>query len=395
MFTDKWTTEQYASHINNGNIIPNIWREYCNPRDVDGVRLSVYNASWAYIKSTGAVHRCKKAGCGGTCILSDKYKSSAKWICEKCGAMRTPPYRYTDSTMKKAIYFDNVRKVKELAPKARCFYHTLAILNKSTALQGEFNERTIVAKTHCFDIDIIKGNIIDKDNRADLQKALNIVREELDTFIPHSYFLQTSGNGLYIFAHHGLCTKNNIYGKNNEDFKLFAGRFDALGKLLSYRLKEEGVTKVVIDSNAINRNMSRYVKAVFSIHQSLPLVAIPLPKNIDLMRINSKLFTLKYFDIEYWKKLNLPNMLYHNTRHNEHKAFVKRLRELDVEEKHSDYASVVTTTAPDGTKKTNVFTEWQRRHNINGVANYKVAAQPLSKEEQEMKNIADTCWENL
>lgn len=390
-YSDEWTTDQYDHHINNGNIIPNVWREYCNPRDVNGIRLSVYNASHAYIKNNGTTHRCKKSGCGGTAILSDDYKASAKWQCELCGALRMPPYRYTDSTMRRAIYFDKVRKVRELAPKARSFYHTLAILNKSTALSGEFNERTIVAKTHCFDIDIKHGNIIDKGNRADLQKALNIIREELDTFIPRSYFIQTSGNGIYVMVHHSLCMKNNI--SRNEDFKWYAGRFDALGKHLMYQLKEAGVTKVMIDSNAINRNMSRYVKATFSIHQTLPLVAIPLPKNVDLTELNPKIFMLKHFDINFWK--NKTKLLYHNSRHNEYKPFAIRLRELDVSEKHTDYCDTVTTTNPDGTTNTNVFTEWQRRSDINGVANYKVSTPPISKKEQETSEIANLCWRNL
>jgi len=303
--TQDWTPEHYLKHITDNNL-DNIWTGWCNPKSVEGIRVAAYTPLYNDQHISALEKPCSKKSCkGGTYrySLDDKKNRILNWrTCDVCNAKISSLYRWTSRYDKTKIWFNSPEIVRRYAQQGRSFYGTLTLYKKEIiSPRSQYsNENITLAHTLGIDIDIDKGNICDKENRKELDKALEVIRDELSTFAPKSYNLQTSGNGVYVFLHHKLCTtdiRNTMY------------IFNRWINSLQDKCEKLGMKGIELD--AINV-LSRVYKLVGSIHQQHDLVAIPLEHDIKLESMDSNEFKLKDFNMSKYyvdNKINFYNRL--------------------------------------------------------------------------------------
>ncbi|MDD3474272.1 MAG: hypothetical protein PHP08_00030 [Candidatus Dojkabacteria bacterium] len=326
--TQRWTPEQYRNHIIENNLY-NIWYGWCNPNSVNGIRVSAYTPLYNDINIKTSEKKCTKKSCkNGTYKIqedSHQRKILYKKVCNVCNASQTILYRWISQYDNTKIYFDSPEIVKKYSLLGRAFYGTLTLYDKKIVPpKGMYvDEGLMKAHTLGIDIDINEGTICDLPNKEEIDKCLHIIRESLDTFVPNSYNLQTSGNGIYVFLHHKLCTK---------DIRYTMSQYNSYIKYLQRLCDEKGITKVKIDP--INMP-SRVYKLIGSIHQKYDLVCIPLDYDCRLSQMNSESFKLKNFNINNFiidGKLQFYNRVDEKERIN----LYKFLEEHSSESEHSN-----------------------------------------------------------
>lgn len=312
--TQNWTEKDYLNHIVK-NKLDHIWHGYCNPKSVDAIRLASYTPIYSEKLVELLERKCLRQGCNGNLIvpLDDRIRKVInKIVCNgtvkesACSNYKMILYRWVSASDQTKLWFQDVETVRYYGEIGRTFYATLSLYDRRILPKSSMyvNENLMRAHTLGMDIDIKsgKGTICDLINREEMDKVLDIVRSELDTFVGGSYNLQTSGNGAYIFLHHNL-VKVDIFNQ--------MGRFNSWINYLNRLIKGNGITRIKID--AINMP-SRVFKLIGSIHQKYDLVCVPLVNDCHLRSMHSDEFKLKNFDI---KKYIIDGKLQFYNRYNE------------------------------------------------------------------------------
>lgn len=295
--TQGWTEKDYLTHIIN-NKLDNIWYGWSNPKSVEGIRLSAYTPIYTEKIVEFLERKCTRKDCNGNLVvpLDDRINRIIyKTVCNgtvngsSCGAYKAILYRWVSAANQTKLWFQDIDTVRHYGRLGRTFYSTLSIYNRNILPKSGMyvNESLMMAHTLGMDIDIKKGygNICNPENREQIDKVLDIVRDFLGTFAGNSFNLQTSGNGVYIFIHHDL-VKVDIFNQ--------MARFNGWINWLNKVIKEQGITRIKIDP--INMP-SRVFKLIGSIHQKYDLVCIPLEHDCHLSKIDSNEFKLKNFNI--------------------------------------------------------------------------------------------------
>lgn len=291
-----FTQKDYLNHIVK-NKLDLIWFGYCNPKSVEAIRLAAYTPQYSdkIVEMLG--RKCPRKECNGNMVvpLDDRIRKIInKIVCNgtvkgsACGNYKMILYRWVSASDQTKLWFQNIDTVKYYGDIGRTFYATLSLYDKRILPKTSMyvNESLMKAHTLGMDIDIKRGTICDIENRKEVDVVLDIVREELDTFVGGSYNLQTSGNGIYVFLHHNL-VKVDIFNQ--------MARFNGWISYLNKTIKEVGITRIKIDP--INMP-SRVFKLIGSIHQKYDLVCIPLEYDCSIGNMESDEFKLKNFDIE-------------------------------------------------------------------------------------------------
>ena len=319
-------------HVKKNNL-DIIWSSYSTPKSIDAIRLNAYTPIYNENRVKYLTKKCSRNDKNGIIcegILEIPKDDVEKGIIHtlkcsntKCRKYKTIIYRWLSSTNKCKLHFNSPEKVDEYAPQGRAFYGTLTLHDKNIIQPKSqyVNEKLIKACSLGIDIDIISGTILDLTNREELQKTIELVTEELNTFIPNSYNIQTSGNGIQIFIHHNLC-KINV-------FETMA-KMNALIIHLDSLRKEKGITKIKIDP--LN-TPGRLFKLIGSPHQKYDLVCIPINEN--LMKIESNEFKLENFDINKYRDENGKLLFYNKCNINETKSLYEILENNTL--KHPGY----------------------------------------------------------
>jgi hypothetical protein len=309
-------------HIRKNNL-NEIWSSYSTPKSIDAIRLNAYTPIYeeSYVKYLSK--KCtrmdkNKVICNGTLQVPEEdiernVIHTLKCSNPKCRKYKRIIYRWINSKDKHKLHFNTPEKVDEYATQGRAFYGTLSLHDKQV-IQPKVqyvNEKLIKACSLGIDIDIKSGNILDLNNREDLQKTIDIVSEELNTFIPNSYNIQTSGNGVQILVHHNLCRVNV--------FETMAKMNGLIIHLDSIR-EEKGITKTKIDP--LN-TPGRLFKLIGSPHQKYDLVCIPINEN--LMKMESNEFKLENFNINKYRDDNKKLLFYNKCDVNETKSLYEVL----------------------------------------------------------------------
>ncbi len=324
--------EKILEHVRK-NGLNYIWSSYSTPKSIDAIRLNAYTPIYNENKIKYMNKECpridkNKILCGGTLeIPKEDIERGVIHILKcsnpKCRRYSRKIYRWINSSDKHKLHFDTPEKVDEYSYQGRAFYGTLTLHDKNI-IQPKIqyvNEKLIKACSLGIDIDIISGTILDLINREELQKTIDLITEKLNTFIPNSYTIQTSGNGIQIFVHHNLCRVNV--------FETMAKMNGLIIHLDSLR-KDKGITKIKIDP--LN-TPGRLFKLIGSPHQKYDLVCIPINEN--LMKIKSDEFKLENFDINKYKDDNGKLLFYNKCDINETKALYEILNENTI--KHPEY----------------------------------------------------------
>lgn len=294
--TANWTEKDYLNHIIK-NKLDQIWYPYCNPKSVEGIRLAAYTPIYSEKLVELLERKCLRKECNGNLIvpLDDRVRKVInKIICNgtvkgsACGNYKMILYRWVSASDQTKLWFHDTNTVKYYGELGRTFYATLSLYDRRILPKSSMyvNENLMMAHTLGMDIDIKRGTICDIENREEIDKVLDIVRGELDTFVGGSYNLQTSGNGLYVFIHHNL-VKVDIFNQ--------MARFNGWINYLNKAIKEVGITRIKID--AINMP-SRVFKLIGSIHQKYDLVCVPIEHDCHIAKMDSDEFKLKNFSIE-------------------------------------------------------------------------------------------------
>lgn len=294
--TQNWTDKDYLNHIIK-NRLDQIWYGYSNPKSVDAIRLSAYTPIYDEKLVELLERKCPRQGCDGNIVVSldDRIRRVInKIVCNgtvkgsACGNYKMILYRWVSAADQTKLWFKDIDTVRRYGEIGRTFYATLSLYDRRILPKSSMyvNESLMRAHTLGMDIDIKRGTICDIENREEIDKVLDIVRGELDTFVENSYNIQTSGNGAYVFLHHNL-VKVDIFNQ--------MARFNGWINYLNKAIKDVGITRIKIDP--INMP-SRVFKLIGSIHQKHDLICIPLEHDCKISKMESDEFKLKNFDIE-------------------------------------------------------------------------------------------------
>lgn len=330
--TQNWTFQNYQQYIINNNL-DNIWYDWCNPKSINGIRVASYTPVYSNASVLLNEKKCKKISCNGTYRIPEDStirKILYKKVCDECNATKTILYRWISSHDNTKIYFNSPDTIRNYGFVGRAFYATLTLYNKNIiSSNGMYvDDGLMIAHTLGMDIDIVSGTICDSNNKEDLNKCLNIIRENLDTFIPNSYNLQTSGNGLYVFIHHLLCTSN---------IRHTMSQFNSYIKYLQKLCRDKGIKKVKIDP--INM-ASRVYKMIGSIHQKYDLVCIPLDFDCNINDIDNNKFKLENFNIDNYIDEDNQFKFYNRYDTNEKIQLYKFLEEHCLEKEGSNLRAI-------------------------------------------------------
>ena len=304
------TPEKLLDYVRK-NRLNGLWAGWSNPSSIDGIRLAAYTPIYSQELAEIIMKKCPridgitKKQCPGTWVVpkDDMEKGViTKIVCNHPGCRRYKPiiWRWVASGDRRKLYFESKELVDFYATRGRSFYGTLSIHDKKiiSPKAHYVSERFIVGTTLGIDIDILNGTICDSLNKEDVQKTIDLLKEELDTFVPKSYNLQTSGNGVYLLLHHSLCRR--------EVFSTMA-KFNGWITHMDVIRQEKGIMRTKIDP--LN-SPGRLFKMFGSPHQKHDLVCIPLEIDCDITKIENDEFKLKNFDINKYivdGKLNFYN----------------------------------------------------------------------------------------
>lgn len=291
------TPEKVLGYIRR-NRLNELWTAWSNPKNINGIRLAAYTPQYSEDLSEMLIKKCPridgqtKKRCPGVWVLPKEDIERGivtKIVCNHPGCRRYKPiiWRWVASGDRRKLYFNSKELVDFYATRGRAFYGTLSIHdNKIVAPKSHYvNEKLVVGTTLGIDIDTIEGTICDSANKEDMQKTIDLVRENLDTFVPNSYNIQTSGNGVYFLIHHDLC-RANIFPT--------MAKFNGWLIHLDNIRQEKGITKTKIDP--LN-SPGRLFKMFGSPHQKYDLACIPMTVDCDITKIENDKFKLKNFDI--------------------------------------------------------------------------------------------------
>lgn len=280
------------------NRLDELWTAWSNPVNTGGIRLSAYTPIYSQELADMLMRKCPridgetKQQCPGTWVVpKDDVERGVitKIACNHPGCRRYKPiiWRWSAPGDRRKLYFETKELVDFYSTRGRSFYGTLSIHDKKIiAPKAHYvNERYILGTTLGIDIDIINGTICDPLNKEDMQRTIDLLKEELDTFVPGSYNLQTSGNGIYFLLHHGLCKK---------DIFPTMARFNGWITHMDAIRQEKGIVRTKIDP--LN-SPGRLFKMVGSPHQKHDLVCIPLGVDCDITKMDNNDFKLKNFSI--------------------------------------------------------------------------------------------------
>lgn len=312
MTSEIWNPKDYLNYIVKNNL-DSIWSSWCNPASGDGgIRVAAYKPLYndSYAKWLDAGNKpCKK--CTGYFVIPDADKQRRiinRWRCNVCSSKKDVLYRDMDKRdpngrRTSKLYFSDNNTVRFYGNKGRTFYSTLILYDKQilnpSAIYGDASLMKSV--TLGIDIDIKNGCITETKNRSELQKAIDHLKIEfLDKIVPKSYNLQSSGNGIYVLLHHKLVSTdvfktcllfNELISEMNNDIENEFVKMDALN------------------------GASRVFKLMGSIHQQYDLVAIPLPYDVDLTKMNPEQFKLSKFTINDYIDKQTGNLEYYYKRY--------------------------------------------------------------------------------
>lgn len=291
------TPEKILSYIRK-NRLNELWASWSNPKNINGIRLAAYTPQYSDDLAEMLIKKCPridgktKKQCPGAWVVPQEDIERGivtKIVCNHPGCRRYKPiiWRWVASGDRRKLYFNSKEIVDFYATRGRSFYGTLSIHdNKIITPKAHYvNEKLVVGTTLGIDIDIIEGTICDSGNKEDMQKTIDLVRENLDTFVPNSYNMQTSGNGVYFLIHHDLC-RANIFPT--------MAKFNGWLIYLDAIRQEKGITKTKIDP--LN-SPGRLFKLFGSPHQRYDLVCIPLKQDCDITKMENDKFKLENFNI--------------------------------------------------------------------------------------------------
>lgn len=303
------------------NFLDHIWTNWSNPTVYPGkhksIRFNAYTPQYTdtrvnrlHSKCKSTINKTEQNPDGEPCAgyievpFTDKQRHIIKTIqCPVCNTYQDIMYRWISSVDQTKLYLQSKEHVQHYSQIGRSFFATLITYKpEAQGPQRNYgNESLITSMTLAIDIDNKTGHtIVDPITREKLQKTIDIVKEELNTFVPNSYNIQTSGNGINFLLHHRLTTQNVLDT---------AARFDNfIDQTLIPRMKKADIHGIQIDS--LN-GASRVFKMLGSPHQRYDLVAIPIQTDDDLTKMTTDEFKLKNFNIKRF--INGDNqLLYYN-----------------------------------------------------------------------------------
>lgn len=265
------------------NDLQYIWPLYCAPEE--GVRLGATKPACEYSHDTKI---CSRTSCNGIAHLTDS--PAAVYECDTCRSRSYPIYRWISASLQGTKFsFSSPDMILKRAKRTRSFYATLGVFDKDAIhAANAYDWNACNAYTLGIDIDIRKGFITDAANREALDKAV-VYLKDVFSCCENSVNLQTSGNGLYFMLHHSLCTK---------DIQVSAGKFAMLLQECARDVSDITRKRLKIDAHLINA--SQVFKLAGSLHQTYPLVAIPIDvctvfSFADLSQTNPDNFSMKNF----------------------------------------------------------------------------------------------------
>lgn len=274
------------------------------------------------------------------------------YICHNCDdpdpshhVERYPFYRWKRADPKSGkATVSTWAEVLRLAPLTRTWYYSLGVWAPEffEDVEALYQPGYLQHYTLGLDCDIVKGMPWEDKNRAAMQKAHEIIMEDLNTFVPGSVNLQGSGKGWYYLLHHELLsTKAPIMSDKRTDyFNYMLRQWTKYSDGLKQKVEHATKGRIEIDSKL--NDAARVFKLPGSIHQREETVAIPFPIDINFLTFDLEQMKLKNFRFVDYRDKNERGewitLFYNRLNKCERGALKKRMDELPEyegeEEKH-------------------------------------------------------------
>ena len=326
-----WTKQDYNQFIYR-NYLHQVWTEYCNPPE--GLRCVAWIPNYPSQVEIGmhirkVEHSNKEREiCDGKLVLPYRGEGAAyEYICEKCGFKSYRLYRWKTANPEdgKMIFLTD-KDVLRVSPLARCYYATLGVFRENIIdYKSLYSPENMTGYTLGIDLDVNDGFFLNHKNKIDVSRAIFIIREELETFVPSSYNLQTSGNGIYFLLHHRLL---------NKDIEVALMKWQVV--LADMKNKVERVYKCKnVNVNPFINDWARVFKMVGSLHQEYSTVCIPLPYDVNLMGYDLSHMKTELFKVTYIREptgVGFANSFYKRLDMNDKSGLQMRLNEIALED---------------------------------------------------------------
>lgn len=324
---------------------------YCAPKE--GVRLGAVKPAREYAPNSKA---CGRSSCNGVSYLTDS--PAAVYECDVCGNRMFPIYRWVSANLQGTKFsFMNPKMVLSRAKNTRSYYATLGVFDKDAIMSANaYDWNACNAYTLGIDIDIRKGIITDAGNREALDKAV-VYLKDVFSCCENSINLQTSGNGLYFLLHHSLCTK---------DIQVTAGKFAMLLHECAREVSDITRKKLKIDAHLINA--SQVFKMAGSLHQTYPLVAIPVDVDTVFSFADLSQTCQDEFDMKNFVGNNGQVMWYNNKKKSEAKDLYRMLNELNIDVIDHGAITHYERVKDDGSVENTYNTRYQKDIGVNEYA---------------------------
>ena len=324
------------------NNIDEIFVRQCN--HPEGIRCVAVVPNYPSQFNIGKhILKCDK--CGGWMLLPNASEAAHLYTCQDCGKQKRRMFRWQSSNSNSGkLFFETVEDVRAISKIARTYYSTLGVWDSAILDGGAvYNDKYLRGYTLGIDIDLIDGTLFDYKNVVAMNDALDMIRDELSTFVPNSYNLQTSGNGVYVLIHHSLITED------------FYNAIHLWSLLLDKMVREHEMPRVNIQ---VGNDFARVYKMVGSIHLVLPTVAVPLPHNVNLTKFNMHSTEVENINTDNWK-----DIFYNRCDKGEATDLLRKFQEIHEEfydeasflSKQKDRNSILLDADLDDEKDSDVF----------------------------------------
>ena len=300
-----WTQDDYNTFFYS-NRLQDIYYPFMNCDD--GFRLFVYKPSYINQKNMNFIESpCPKKNCSGVGKLLNN-PVGAFYQCSKCNKIFDKTFRWKSSDKDSGnIVIENKKQLFWYSRLARTMYYTLGIWDNNEIKNGDDgeygNQDKLKGWTFVMDIDVKHSLMLTSKNINRMNIVLNVIRDELNTFIPNSYEFMSSGNGIYVIVNHQLTKKF--------DYKMYIKAklvWSSFQMYLNNLFKKANIKNIKIDDKSTSLS-SAFVKLPYTFHNKYDVISVPLCYDIDLgktsdikLLLDSKRNDFNTFDINNYPK---------------------------------------------------------------------------------------------
>ena len=212
---ENWSMSDYRRYVTD-NGLDEIWLNYCNNKKDNSIKLVAYAPNYHYQATENNWVKIKCERCGNfASVKLDKNKACKDYQCKECNMIKGILFRKLSAKKNSdKIYFDNKNTIKKISSRMRTMYFTLINFDKEIIESNSLyvNDTLWRSITLGIDVDIknMNDNITDLEVRKSIDIAKDIIKDEFNTFVPNSYTIMSSGNGLYFLINDNLTNGVNI-----------------------------------------------------------------------------------------------------------------------------------------------------------------------------------------